>query len=178
MRDSNKNLPYIVYGDEFGYIKLIDRDGIFHDELNLKKAIEMSEECDIDVVCFKEATKTDLPFCKLINFGKWKYNQCKKKKMQSKDCKKTKEIRIGNDISDHDLDHKVKQAKEFLIKGNDVVFSMLLKGRQRIRFKPAIEKMDSVRDMCFEFGTESARKNISPNLTLRLSPISQKQENK
>jgi len=40
--------------------------------------------------------------------------------------------------------------------------------------KDAIEKMDSIRDMCSEFGGESARKNIAPNVTLRLTPLSNK----
>jgi len=94
------------------------------------------------------------------------------KKKQNKEHKKTtKEVRISLDISDHDLGHKVKQAKEFLVRGDDVVFSMFLKGRQRHRVSDAIEKMDDIRNRCSDVGVESARKNVAPNITLRLAAL-------
>jgi len=98
----------------------MDSSGVYHDSIRTRAAIEMAQESNLDLVCFNTATERDLPFCKILNFGKWKYNQDKKKK-QNKDSKKTKEIRISVDISDNDLGHKIKQAKEFLAGGDDVV---------------------------------------------------------
>ena len=115
----------------------------------------------------------------MINFGKWKYNEDKKKKKLNKEHKKTtKEIRISIDIEDNDLDHKVKQAREFLVRGDDVIFSMFLKGRQKTRLKDAIEKMNNVKDTCSDVGIEGSRKNIAPNITLRLSPVVNKKQDK
>lgn len=176
MRTIKKQLPCLIKGNEFEYIKLVDENGVYHNEIRLKEAIEMAKEKNLDLVCFNDVTAKALAFCKMIDFGKWKYSQEKKKKKQNKENKKTKEIRIGVDISDNDLDHKVKRAKDFLTRGDDVIFSMLLKGRQRYRLKNAIEKMDSVRDICSEFGGESSRKNVAPNMTLRLSPLSRKKQ--
>jgi len=172
MSASENSLPYPMKGNEYRFVSLLDNQNNFHKAILLRAAIDMSNLEDLDVVCFKAATDEDLAFCKIINFGKWKYVNDKKQKKQKKEHKKaTKEIRISLDISDHDLEHKIKQAREFLSKENDVIFSMFLKGRQRGRVKDAIAKMDDVKEICSDLGSENARKNVSPNITLRLSPL-------
>ena len=175
MSAKNKNLPYVVQGNEFRFIKLLDSNGIFHNDILLSAAIDMAKQKNLDVVCFKNSTQENLPFCKIIDFGKWKYTEDKRKKKQNKEHKKTtKEVRISLDIADHDLEHKIKQAKDFLTRGDDVVFSMFLKGRQKYRFDEAIEKIENIKDICSDCGTESARKCVVPNITLRLSPLTNK----
>ena len=87
----------------------------FHQKGLWEDAVEKSKIQGLDVVCFKDQTEKELAFCKMIDYGKWKYSEDKKKKKQNKEHKKTtKEIRISLGISDHDLEHKVKQAKDFL----------------------------------------------------------------
>jgi len=174
------NLPCVLKGSEFKFVKLVDNNNVFHEKILLRDAVDIAKKNNLEVVCFNDESKSgatleikDLAFCKVINFGKWKYNQDKKIKKDKKEHKKvTKEIRIGIDISDNDVNHKIKQAIEFLKNGDDVIFSMFLKGRQKTRVKDAISKMDEIKEMCSDFGGESARHNVIPNITLRLSPTS------
>ena len=174
MKKFNLNLPSVLSGREFDFIKLLDNNGKIYNEIKLKSAIEISKEMGLDIVCFKDKDGQNLPFCKMINYGKWKYNEDKKAKKQTKSNKKTKEVRVGINIEQNDLNHKIKQAKEFLNNGDDVIFSMLLKGRQKGRLKDAIVKMDEIKEICSDCGVEISRKSVVPNVTIRIAPLKTK----
>lgn len=67
-----------------------------------------------------------------MNYGKFKFEQLKKEKdaRQKQKVVEIKTIRIGLNISDHDLEYRTKQAKEFLLAGNKVKANMMLRGRE------------------------------------------------
>lgn len=85
------------------------------------------------------------PVCKIIDFGKYKYQQAKKEQKQKVKQKKTeiKGIRIGLSTSLHDLEHKAKQAGEFLAEGNKVRVEIKLRGREKAHQDLAREKLDN-----------------------------------
>jgi translation initiation factor IF-3 len=100
------------------------------DVVPLTEALRMAEEQEMDLV--EISPDQDPPVCKIINFGKWKFEQQKKKKEQSKHQHiiHVKEIKLRPKIGTHDFELKRDQAKEFLEKGDKVKVSMRFRGRE------------------------------------------------
>ena len=89
-----------------------------------------------------------------------------------------KELRFSPVIGDHDIEHKLKQAKEFIEKGHEVMFSMYLKGRQRHHFDLAEEKMNGIVGLCSDYGEEVFRKKLANTILVRVAKRTIKKENK
>ena len=100
------------------------------DVVPLTEALRMAEEQEMDLV--EISPDQDPPVCKIINFGKWKFEQQKKKKEQTKHQHiiHVKEIKLRPKIGTHDFELKRDQAKEFLEKGDKVKVSMRFRGRE------------------------------------------------
>ena len=163
--------PFIVKYVDFHATRLIDSNNNFYQEINIGKAKQMAKDAGLDLVCFKSPSKGDsseLAFCKIIDYGKWRYSEEKRKKKSQTHKKQTKEIRFSPSISDHDIEHKLKQVEEFLTKGDDVIFSMRLKGRQRFYFDEAEEKMNGIIKMCENYGKELNRRKTKNMINVRM----------
>jgi len=96
--------------------------------VDIEEALRTSREHDLDLV--QVTDKVDPPVCKVMDYGKYLYQQEKKKK----NPKKTgglKSIRIGFKTSPHDSETKVRAAERFLKKGNKVKIEMKLRGREK-----------------------------------------------
>jgi len=171
--------PFIVKRDFFKFVKLADHQNNFYNSIEIAKAKQIALENSMDLVCFNRPSDKDLAFCKIIDYGKWKYDNEKKKKKQQKVNKKvTKEVRFSPVIGEHDIEHKVKQAIQFLETGNDVLFSMTLKGRQKVHFKEAEELMDQIVGKCSEVGKEVSRKKAKNAISIRVVADTKKEEGK
>ncbi len=85
------------------------------------------------------------PVCKIIDYGKYKYQQSKKEQQQKTKQKKieVKGVRIGLSTSLHDLKHKAKQAEKFLAEGNKVKIEIRLRGREKAHQNLAREKLNN-----------------------------------
>lgn len=88
------------------------------------------------------AAEADPPVCKLLDYGKFKYRQKKKRHGQKHHRSKLKEIAIGLTTDEHDLAFKADQVRGFLEKHDKVVISMRLKGRQRAHADLAVDMMN------------------------------------
>lgn len=97
-----------------------------------REALDIAYEKGLDLVEINPTVRP--PICKIMDFGKYKYELAKKEKESKAKHKESelKEIRITFKISDHDLEYKAKQAREFFDKGNKVKVSMRLRGRENI----------------------------------------------
>jgi translation initiation factor IF-3 len=93
-------------------------------------ALDKAREFGLDLV--EIAPKADPPVCKIIDFGKFKYEQQKKEKQQRKHQQTTamKEIRFHPNTDTHDFDFKTRHAIEFLEDGNKVKATVRFKGRE------------------------------------------------
>ena len=98
--------------------------GIFH----LEEALRMARERNLDLIQVTE--KVEPPVCKIGDFGKYLY-WVKKKERGMKKVSETKTIRLGFNISLHDLQTKANQAEKFLKEGNKVKIELILRGRQK-----------------------------------------------
>ena len=109
---------------------LIDDKGVKRGIIPTEEALSLASEIGLDLV--EVAPNGTPPVCKLIDYGKFKFEQEKRIK-ESKKKQKTlrlKEIRMQPKIDTHDLDFKTKHIKEFLTEGNKVKVTIRFRGRE------------------------------------------------
>lgn len=111
-------------------IRLIDDDGNMLGLLSIHEALRRAEEEGVDLI--EVAPDANPPVCKLIDYGKYSYQQEKiKKKQKTQKVGELKTIRLSTRIGKHDIDVRIKQAVKFLQKGNKIKIELMLKGRER-----------------------------------------------
>lgn len=168
---SNPNCPFIVK-NEFQFIRLVDNNNKFNQKIHIQDAKKLAYNVGLDLVCFNMPENDGLALCKLVNFGKWKYNNEKAKKKQQLDNKKeTKEIRFSPTIADNDVEYRIKQAKEFLKEGNDVIFNMKMYGREKIYYREAEVKLEGIIGLCSDCGKEISRNKTHDSISIRVTKI-------
>lgn len=109
---------------------MIDPNGKQLGILHIQEALRAAEKYDLDLV--EVAPNASPPVCRIMDYGKYQYEQSKKEK-ESKKKQHTitvKEIRMRPKTDDHDLETKLRQARKFFEQGNKVKFSLLFKGRE------------------------------------------------
>ena len=111
-------------------VRLVGENGEPLGIMSFDDAMNLASQKDLDLV---EISPNASPkVCKIMNYGKFKYEQSKKEKeaKQKQKVAELKTIRIGLNISDHDMDYRAKQVAEFIKDGSKVKANMMLKGRQ------------------------------------------------
>jgi len=102
--------------------------------LNTRDALGRAREAGLDLV--EVAPTSDPPVCRIMDYGKWLYEQKRKtREAHKKDHRHAatlKEIRLRPETDKHDLDIKLRHAHEFLEKGHKVQFTMFFRGRQML----------------------------------------------
>ncbi len=111
-------------------VRLIGSKGEQLGILSAREAQKMAREEGLDLV--KVAPKAKPPVCKIIDFGKFKYEQTKREKEAKKkqNIVSLKEVRLSPNIEQHDIDTKMKNASKFLTKGDKVKVSVRFRGRE------------------------------------------------
>jgi len=111
-------------------VRLISDDGEQQGIVPTLEALKMAKERDLDLV--EVAPQASPPVCKILNYGKFKFENEKKLRDSKKKQKllKLKEIRMQPKIDDHDLDFKSKHVREFLLEGNKVKVTIRFRGRE------------------------------------------------
>ena len=111
-------------------VQVIGENGEKIGVLSIEKAIELAEEKDLDLVLV--APNATPVVCKIMNYGKYKFEQAKKEKESRKNQKtvEIKEIRVTPNIGEHDFGFKSKNAKTFLESGNKVKLTVRFRGRE------------------------------------------------
>ncbi|HAE21838.1 MAG TPA: translation initiation factor IF-3 [Spirochaetaceae bacterium] len=111
-------------------VRLIDDKGEQMGVVLAVEALRMARELGLDLV--EIAPQSVPPVCKILDYGKFKFEQEKKLKDNRKNQKivKIKEIRMQPKIDDHDLDFKSKHVREFLNEGNKVKVTIRFRGRE------------------------------------------------
>ncbi|MBQ3408959.1 MAG: translation initiation factor IF-3 [Clostridia bacterium] len=111
-------------------VQVVDENGQKVGKLSLNEALDMAYEKKLDLVLV--SPNLDVPVCKIMNYGKYKFEQAKKEKEARKKQKtlETKEIRITPNIEQHDFEFKCKNARKFLEEGNKVKITVKFRGRE------------------------------------------------
>lgn len=116
---------------------------------------------------------TNPPVCKLLNYGKFKYDALKKDKEIKKSQKiiETKEVRLSMTIEEHDIAYRVSSATKFLKEGNKVKVTLRMKGREQAYVKKAIEIVKLFCNRLEEVGTvEKEPELLGRNIFVVISP--------
>ena len=111
-------------------VRLIDADNKNRGIVSIKEALAVAEEAGLDLI--EISPQANPPVCKVLDYGKYRYEQQKKKNEAKKNQKvvEIKELKLRPVIETHDYEVKMKQAKKFLEQGNKVKFTMRFKGRE------------------------------------------------
>ena len=111
-------------------IKLIGNNSEQLGVVSLKEGLEKAEELGLDLVLV--APGAEPPVCKIMNYGKYKFEQAKKEKEAKKKQKtmEIKEIRITPNIEEHDFGFKCKNARKFIEDGNKLKITVRFRGRE------------------------------------------------
>ena len=111
-------------------IRVISETGEMLGVMSPREAMRLAEEADLDLV--KISPNAVPPVCKIMDYGKFKFEQAKKEKENRRNQKvvEIKEVQLSMTIDVGDLNVKAKQATKFLGEGNKVKVSMRLRGRQ------------------------------------------------
>lgn len=135
-------------------VRVITAEGEQLGIMSAKDALKKAEQKNLDLV--KIAPNAQPPVCKIMDYGKYRFDQAKKEKEAKKNQKvvETKEIRLSVNIDTHDFDTKVNHAIKFLKAGNKVKVSIRFRGREMAhahlgngimeRFAVALEEIGTV----------------------------------
>ncbi len=158
-------------------VRVIGHDGEQIGILSLYEALTKAEDLGLDLVEIVPGSTP--PVCKIINFGKFRYDQSKREKESKKSQHqiKVKEIKLKPNIDVHDLETKTRHAREFLSDGNKVKITCTFRGREMMH--PEIgDKI--VRDMCQSLEdistAESPAKMMGRMLLVVLAPGAKKKK--
>jgi len=125
-------------------VRLIDDSNNQVGIVNTYEAIGIAKEAGLDLV--EVSPNAEPPVCRIMNYGKWLYEQKRKNKQTHKKQHTVvlKEIRLRPKIDNHDLDIKVNHAIRFLEKGHRVQFTMFFRGREMTHIDHGHEIMQKI----------------------------------
>ena len=128
-------------------IRLIGEDGEQLGIMSTREAMKLAAEAELDLV--KIAPTAKPPVCKIIDYGKYKYELTRKEKEAKKKQKTVdvKEVRLSPNIDTNDLNTKVNNAKKFIQKGNKVKVTLRFRGREMAHMKTSKHILDDFADM-------------------------------
>ncbi|NJL25376.1 MAG: translation initiation factor IF-3 [Calothrix sp. SM1_5_4] len=161
-----------VNGDIYApQVRLIDENGTMVGVMSSREALAIAESRGLDLI--EIAPTATPPTCKIMDYGKWKYENKKKEKEAKK--KQTvitvKEIQVRPRTDDHDIDVKVRHARRFLLEGDKVKVNLRFMGRELAHQEFGIATLRRVEKMLADIAvTESAPKVEGKQAFLLLAP--------
>ena len=149
-------------------VRVIAEDGTQLGIIPTAEALAKAREAGLDLV--EVAPEATPPVCKIMDYGKYKYDK-KKKTHQHSHATKTKEIRLRPKTGEHDIDFKVKQAITFLKHKDKVQVSVLFRGREMAHIEEGQKVMEGVIEKLAEFGkVEAAPQRTGRRMMCTIAP--------
>ncbi len=152
-------------------IRVVTDDGEQLGIMSSRDALKIAIEKNLDLV--KIAPQAKPPVCKIMDYGKYRFEQSKREKEARKNQKvvEIKEIRLSLKIDTHDFETKANQAMKFLKAGNKVKVSIRFRGREMAHPENGLTTMQEFAETCAEFGQiEKAAKLEGRQMLMFLSP--------
>ena len=127
-------------------IRLIDADGEMVGVVSLREGLDMAAEVGLDLV--EVSPNADPPVCKILDFGKFKYEAQKKKNEARKKQKviEVKEVKLRPNIDDNDYEVKMRAMRKFLAEGDKVKITLRFRGREMAHQHLGMAVLDRVRE--------------------------------
>ena len=151
-------------------VRLIGEDGEQIGVVSIKEAMKMAEDAGLDLV--KIAPTAKPPVCKIVDYGKYKYEQVRREKEAKKKQKviEIKEIRLSPNIDTNDLNTKVNAARKFLTKGDKVKVTLRFRGREMAHMNSSKHILDDFAESLSDIATvEKAPKVEGRSMTMFLT---------
>ncbi|MCF3628133.1 translation initiation factor IF-3 [Thalassospiraceae bacterium LMO-SO8] len=141
----SKDGPRINEDIDVAQVRLVDADGEMVGVISTKEAIEMAGEVGLDLV--EVSPNADPPVCKILDYGKFKYEAQKKANEARKKQKviEVKEIKMRPGIDEHDYQTKMKAVRKFLDNGDKVKMTIRFRGREMAHQDLGMKVLDRVR---------------------------------
>ena len=140
--------------------------------MSANDALKKAEEKNLDLV--KIAPTAKPPVCKIMDYGKYRFEQAKREKEARKNQKvvEIKEIRLSLNIDTHDFQTKVNHAEKFLKAGNKVKVSIRFRGREMAHPELGLTSMEKFAEACSEFSSiEKPAKLEGRQMLMFLAPV-------
>ena len=152
-------------------VRVVDEDGGMLGILSTQEALRRAQERGLDLV--EVNPKADPPVCKILDFGKYKYDE-KKKAKEAKRKQTTveiKEIKLRPKTDDHDLAFKARAARRFLEAGHKVKFTVRFRGREITHPEKAQEQLDWITKQAEDLANIEVRPTMEQRtMTLLMAP--------
>jgi len=161
------------------FITLVTDEGEKIENCPTSEALKNAYDKGLDLVLV--APNINPPVAKIMDWGKYKYEQTKKLEQNKKSQKSTelKEIRLRPKTGPHDLEIKIKKMREFIEKGHKVKLSMMFKGREAAYLDKGKESLNSIINQLSDISaTEDRIAYQFKRLSVTLSPIAKEQPKK
>ncbi|MEE2843286.1 MAG: translation initiation factor IF-3 [Planctomycetota bacterium] len=146
----DRNAPRVNDYIRISPIRVIDHDGEQLGVIETDQAKEIAIEAGLDLV--EVAPNEDPPVCRIMDYGKYKYEKKKKANKNTAHSSKTKEVRLRPKTGKHDIDFKVNQAKKFLEHKDKVQITVQFRGREMAHIDEGRKVMDDVVNELAEHG--------------------------
>lgn len=152
IKKDNKSTTLLNERINFPEVRCMGDDGTQYGIISSAEALQIAQKEGLDLVLIAPDAKP--PVTKIMDFGKFKYQQEKKAKEAKKKQVKVevKEIKLTVKIAQNDLNYKVKHALEFLSQGKHVKFRVFLRGREMGNPEAGVEVLNHVMEMVGEAG--------------------------
>jgi translation initiation factor IF-3 len=152
-------------------VRLIDENGTQVGIISIREALQMAEERGYDLV--EVAPNAVPPVCRLLDYGKFRYEQSKKEREARKNQKQAelKQIRLMPKTDDHDMAVKANQARRFIMGGNKVKFNVRFRGREMAHPDIGRKMLEQIAEMLQDVSTIEQRPLMEGRvLSLLLAP--------
>lgn len=152
-------------------VRVVDQNGEQLGVMPTRQALNLADEHQLDLV--KIAPQAKPPVCKLMDYGKYRFEQSKREREIRKNQKviEVKEVRLSATIEDHDVDVRVKNAIKFLQDGNKVKVTIRFRGRQITHSEIGREVMRDFAERIKEYGTIDKQPMIEGrNMSMFITP--------
>ena len=149
---------------------MVGEDGSQLGVMSVKEAMKMAEEAGLDLV--KIAPTAKPPVCKIVDYGKYRYELARKEKEAKKKQRiiEIKEIRMSPNIDTNDMNTKVTAAKKFITKGNKVKVTLRFRGREMAHMQKSRHILDDFAQMLSDVAVvEKAPKVEGRTMTMFLT---------
>ena len=157
-------------------VRLIGQNGDQIGVVPRNKALDMAQNANLDLVMVAPNAKP--PVCRIMDYGKYRYEQQKKEKEARKKQKviNVKEVRLSPGIEEHDFNTKLRNAKKFLKKGDKVKASIRFKGRAITHKELGQKVLERLAEECSDLGqVEKKPKMEGRSMFMIIAPLNEKQ---
>jgi len=125
-------------------VRVLGPDGAQLGVMDLRDAVQAAKERGLTLV--EVAAKVDPPVCRIVEYGKWRYDQSKQKKNKEKTIAKMKEVKFRVRTEEHDYNIKMGRLEEFLDNGNKVRVQLQFRGRENAHKELGVEVLKRVKE--------------------------------